>query len=595
MIYAINLIARKNTGFTNIGESIRSDTITFNIQNLTKDRTYQWFIKPTTTTPDINAIAGDTGTIDQSTESITFALPSADFTVGSTYYFALREFDGSASQEVIQVSFTISQNAVLGQGTSVLNISPLFLPSFTTEERDEIITGGNALLIYNETNERIEKYDPITEEWGPLEGGGGASSWGDITGTLSNQTDLQNALNTKQATLVSGTNIKTINNESLLGSGNITISGGGAVDSVNGQTGTVVLDADDISDTATTNKYTTASDISKLAGIEAGAEVNNISDTNATDLTDGGDTTLHNHDSRYYTETEINALDAQNVKLTGNQQIAGDKTFTGTVISGSITDLFTTVFQVIRNNIQIGRITNNASHFTIQSMGNRNLRFGNTSNANIAEINNAGEFLNNATVSQPTSVATKSYVDTEVGTKQNTLVSGTNIKTVNSESLLGSGDIVISGGATMMQTAILTACASADTAPIQQYSHLVTCPSNMTVTKLTVYITALDGTPTVELGIYSESGTRLGTKTGVASSAGFFTVTLDTGVSLTEGTRYYLSLLNQNNPNTTTFLRDTGRNDAVLNRLASATSSMPDPLAAGSATARAYWILASTV
>lgn len=31
----------------------------------------------------------------------------------------------------------------------------------------------------------------------------------------------------KQDTLVSGTNIKTINNESLLGSGNITIQGGG--------------------------------------------------------------------------------------------------------------------------------------------------------------------------------------------------------------------------------------------------------------------------------------------------------------------------------------------------------------------------------
>lgn len=53
-----------------------------------------------------------------------------------------------------------------------------------------------------------------------------------------------------------------------------TISGGGAVDSVNGQTGTVVLDADDIDDTATTHKFTTASDISKLAGIETGAEVN---------------------------------------------------------------------------------------------------------------------------------------------------------------------------------------------------------------------------------------------------------------------------------------------------------------------------------
>ena len=39
----------------------------------------------------------------------------------------------------------------------------------------------------------------------------------------------QSALNAKQATLVSGTNIKTINGTSLLGSGDITISGGGGI------------------------------------------------------------------------------------------------------------------------------------------------------------------------------------------------------------------------------------------------------------------------------------------------------------------------------------------------------------------------------
>lgn len=55
------------------------------------------------------------------------------------------------------------------------------------------------------------------------QGGGGSASWGGITGTLSNQTDLQSALNAKQATLVSGTNIKTINSTSLVGSGNISI------------------------------------------------------------------------------------------------------------------------------------------------------------------------------------------------------------------------------------------------------------------------------------------------------------------------------------------------------------------------------------
>lgn len=52
---------------------------------------------------------------------------------------------------------------------------------------------------------------------------GGSSTWGSITGTLSNQTDLNSALSGKQATLVSGTNIKTINSTSILGSGNIDV------------------------------------------------------------------------------------------------------------------------------------------------------------------------------------------------------------------------------------------------------------------------------------------------------------------------------------------------------------------------------------
>lgn len=44
-------------------------------------------------------------------------------------------------------------------------------------------------------------------------------------------TATQTALNSKQNTLVSGTNIKTINNQSILGSGNLTISGGSATES----------------------------------------------------------------------------------------------------------------------------------------------------------------------------------------------------------------------------------------------------------------------------------------------------------------------------------------------------------------------------
>lgn len=71
--------------------------------------------------------------------------------------------------------------------------------------------------------------------------------------------------NTKQDTLVSGTNIKTINNESILGSGNISISGGSATDvQINGTSITSSNVANIITESAyddTTNKIATMSDI----------------------------------------------------------------------------------------------------------------------------------------------------------------------------------------------------------------------------------------------------------------------------------------------------------------------------------------------
>ncbi len=53
----------------------------------------------------------------------------------------------------------------------------------------------------------------------------------------------------------------------------VTLSSTAPVDSVNGQTGAVDLDADDISDAATTNKFTTAANLTKLGTIEENADV----------------------------------------------------------------------------------------------------------------------------------------------------------------------------------------------------------------------------------------------------------------------------------------------------------------------------------
>jgi hypothetical protein len=68
-----------------------------------------------------------------------------------------------------------------------------------------------------------------------------AASWGSITGTLSAQTDLQSALDAKQATLVSATNIKTINGSTLLGSGDLVV-GGGAISALTAAAATNTID-----------------------------------------------------------------------------------------------------------------------------------------------------------------------------------------------------------------------------------------------------------------------------------------------------------------------------------------------------------------
>jgi hypothetical protein len=77
--------------------------------------------------------------------------------------------------------------------------------------------------------------------------------------------------------------------------------------SVNSQTGIVVLDADDIDDSATTNKFTTQAEIDKLAGIQAGAEVNVNADWNST----SGDSLILNKptdltDLSLHSVTELN-------------------------------------------------------------------------------------------------------------------------------------------------------------------------------------------------------------------------------------------------------------------------------------------------
>lgn len=118
-------------------------------------------------------------------------------------------------------------------------------------------------------------------------GGGGDAVWGSITGTLSNQTDLQSALNAKQNTL-------TFDTTPTAASTNPVTSGGikTALDAK--------ANSADLGDLASQDQVAWSTDISGIPSTFPPS--------------------THNHDDRYYTETEVDtALSAK-----ANNSILGD-------------------------------------------------------------------------------------------------------------------------------------------------------------------------------------------------------------------------------------------------------------------------------
>lgn len=105
-----------------------------------------------------------------------------------------------------------------------------------------MITESSALTNL-ETSENATQHEINLAIDSKINSGGGSVDWSDIENKPSDyppsshnhddryytEAEVDTALNSKQNTLVSGTNIKTINNTSLLGTGNINIQGGGSI------------------------------------------------------------------------------------------------------------------------------------------------------------------------------------------------------------------------------------------------------------------------------------------------------------------------------------------------------------------------------
>ena len=191
------------------------------------------------------------------------------------------------------------------------------------------------------------------------------------------------ALSSKQDTLVSGTNIKTINGDSILGSGNLVIqSGTSNWDDIQGKP--------QFAEVATSGNYNdltnkpTIPDVSGLATKEEIADMETKSNAAATYATKQEIPSLEG----YLTETKASETYA-------TKQALGNKLDTATY-----------------NSEKAGFETKENAAATYQVKGN---------------------------------YATKQ----EIAGKQDTLVSGTNIKTINGNSVLGAGDITIQAGGTI--------------------------------------------------------------------------------------------------------------------------------------------------
>ena len=260
------------------------------------------------------------------------------------------------------------------------------------------------------------------------------------------QTQIDNAVSGKQDTLVSGENIKTINNQSLLGSGNIEIQGGGETYSAGEGIG---IDADNI--ISVTGNYETIVEITQAeynaltsydknttyvitdapaVNLSAYTPTSGFSTINGNVITDGGNLVIEA--TPYTAGANIDITD-HIISVTGITIPTSNTAFTndaGYVNSGEVETQITSK----------GYIT---GYTETDPVFQASAASGITSQ----DISNWNNKLDSSALNPYyTSAQTDTAISNAVSGKQDTLVSGTNIKTINNQSLLGSGNIQIQGG-----------------------------------------------------------------------------------------------------------------------------------------------------
>lgn len=246
---------------------------------------------------------------------------------------------------------------------------------------------------------------------------------------------LDKEMATKQDLLVSGTNIKTINSQSLLGEGNIEIESGSNIPflfinstaHLSGDFAAVknaianktpfelyyvnILGYGDIA--APEVCFVSGENIQATFHFESTTANHTVVQTTITPTGVSADTSHHSYQEQLVSGTNIKTINGQDILGSGNLDISGG----------------TTDYNQLTNKPQIN---------SVELSGNKSLEDLGVP-TKTSELTNDSGFL----TSIPDEYVTETELNAGLGNKQDTLVSGTNIKTVNGESLLGSGNIDI--------------------------------------------------------------------------------------------------------------------------------------------------------
>jgi hypothetical protein len=328
------------------------------------------------------------------------------------------------------VTGDVTLNVVGGTGITA-NANDIAL-DFTDFDTDNITEGANKFT----TASNLTKLS-------------GIETGADVTDTT-NVTTALNSISIKELSDVSTTNPtddQVLQFNSTSGEYEPTTLSTGGVSSVNGDSGpTVVLDADDISDSTTTNKFTTSGDISKLSNIEANADV-----TDSTNVTSSlvGATAISSGDKTTIRSNIGAGTSNLTLGTSSTQALAGDTT---TITAQQITD-------ISNNNNKISFDSASSTKLAgIATGAEVNVQ----SNWNETDVNDDSYIQNKPTIpTNNTELTNGAGYITASSTDTLTNKSGSNSQWTNDENYItGNQTVTLSGDITGSGTTAITASIS---------------------------------------------------------------------------------------------------------------------------------------